>query len=1607
MGNFAKYYLKLFYLFTFSCGIQILFAQPVANFSGTPLSGCAPLVVQFTDNSSGNPTSWLWDFGNNSTAAQKNPVVTYSTPGVYTVKLTVSNTAGSSVLTKTGYITVYDKPVVHFTASDSSNCIPFTTKFTDLSTTTVGNINSWQWDFDDGTTSTLQNPQHLYTQSGNFNITLQVTSNGGCSSSLSKLAYIKAADSIRTQFNFSAPAKCKPPETIAFFNNTTGPGTLSYKWDFGDGVSVNTFSPTHTYTAGGLYTIRLIASNTLGCRDTVILKDTLLIKNVQSAITSDDTVCVNYRMPLANATIPSPLSSKWIYSDGTSSFGSATAKIWTTPGNYTVKLVSNFNACSDSVTKNIKVLPTPVINFSASDSGTCKPPLTVVFTDQTAGAASWFWNFGDGGTSSIQHPTHTFTTAGEFHIKLTVNSGGGCAGSLTQFRFIKIEKPQITIDLKEGGGCIPYTFRPYPSVVSPDGISSYFWDFGNGHTSTSQFPVEVYTDSGTYDIKLVVTTNDGCIDSLIMPAGVRTGNRPHVDFNLSPTVVCPGVGVQFTDLSSPADKWLWKFGDGIPSEVQNPVHKFSDSGKYSIKLIAWNNGCNDSITKFKVLTVLPGYARFRPIYNCSNKKEVYFKDSSILPQSWHWDFGDGNTDNTPNPTHLFANYQTYNVSLTTTNGVCTTTNTEQVKLINEVPDFVATKTSLCNPDSLVFYMQHFNKANIMRYTWDFGDGTVDSTSGDSARHIYTTAGHFTVKLTAVDSNGCTQTGSKINFIHVSYPRAAFAVNALGGCRNKVVNFTDTSGNLFGNSNIATWIWDFGDGQTQSFTAPRIDPVTHVYTTTGYYYPSLKIIDSIGCSDSISYTSPVRIYQPVASFFSPNFNTCINDTVIIRNPSTGSQLTYAWDFGDGTFSTDSLPVKKYLSNGDFTIKLVVTDIAGCKDSIIKTNYIKTRDVITSFTVNDSIGICTPFQVSFTNTSSNAFSQLWDFGDGGFSSTANPVYSYTNPGIYFAKLTAKRSNHCFQADSLRITVKGPSAILQYNPLSGCSPLAVSFNVVSHDSLSYIWDFNDGNTFSSGDSSTIHTYTSPGTFLPSVVVKDTGGCILSLVGIDTIRLYSSKVKFIAADTAVCFGDSIYFSDSTFSGSTISGYRWEFGDGTISSAQHPVHFYSSAGTYTVKLFVSTAYGCTDSVVKPGYIKVFAVPQISISGNNPAYCGPSNISFTGNVATTDTSSTNWKWDLGNGQISSLQNPPSQQYPDTGIYNIQLIMHYSTGCADTTTTSVRILPLPGTKAGNDTAICEGSTALLYAVGADHYTWQPGSYLTCTNCTSPVSTTSDDILYYVTGTNSFGCDKTDSVFIDVKKPFTLGVSNNDKTVCSGKTVQLLASGAENYSWSPATGLSNASIASPVAGPPANTSYTVIGYDSIHCFADTAFVSVTVFPAPSVNAGPDIILNAGREVTLTPQYSIDIVNWSWQPATGLSCTNCPNPVATPSNGITYTIEVTNSNGCISSDEIFVELKCDRSNIYMPTAFAPGGVANKIFCPLTPPGTGSLTITSFKIYNRLGELVFQSGNFNTNDASKGWNGKYKGVDAPMGAYIYTVEFICSTNKVVAFNGNILLLR
>ncbi len=240
------------------------------------------------------------------------------------------------------------------------------------------------------------------------------------------------------------------------------------------------------------------------------------------------------------------------------------------------------------------------------------------------------------------------------------------------------------------------------------------------------------------------------------------GTHPVVDFTAVPNPVCGKQPVSFTDLSVPADEWLWDFGDGGTSILQNPVHNYTDTGYFDIRLIATNNGCSDTLTRINYMQVLPPIALFTVTPDCVNRFRFTFTDISlanpaILPLTWDWDFGDGNTSTLQNPAHIYTLLGTYNVRLIVTNGTCKDTTFNTIRAVNENPTFTADATVACKRATINFTVGNVNPANITNYFWDFGDGNTTTNTSIGIFNTYTISGTYTVMLITTDINGCRDT----------------------------------------------------------------------------------------------------------------------------------------------------------------------------------------------------------------------------------------------------------------------------------------------------------------------------------------------------------------------------------------------------------------------------------------------------------------------------------------------------------------------------------------------------------------------------------------------------------------------------------------------------------------------------------------------------------------------------------------------------------------------------------------------------------------------------------------------------------------------------------
>lgn len=1338
----------LFCVFLLS-GLTALAQRPIANFTSNITQGCASLTVRFTDQSTNNPTSWAWQFGDEMISEEKNPVVVFTTPGIYTVRLTVRNASGVDGIVKTDYITVFPSARIDFTPSTTVSCLPAEIKFNNgVSIDPPGNITSYLWDFGDGTTSTEKDPVKIYNTIGFFDVRLTVTTDAGCTVTRLQQRLIRTIGGITPNFDFTRLDACVTPISVNFINQTTGPGTLDYRWTFGNSSTSTDKNPSTSYNSTGNYTVKLVAKSSYGCSDSITRS--ISITGNQTRFNAPASSCPGKPIQFENISDPIPDNVEWDFGDGTMSFELNPLKVYTTPGTYTVKLTTHYADCEGTATKTITITNPPTIDFTSNNRISCVAPHTVQFQAQAPGATSWVWDFGDGTTSTEQNPSHTYTEFGTYDVRLTTVGADSCQGTVFKAGFVVVEPsvpPRIINSVD--GGCVPYTYTPQLDPASVADVASYEWDFGNGVTSTSPNPSVVYTSVGKYTVRLRVTTNSGCVEEIVLTDGVKVGTPPTVDFTVNKNSSCAGEAFNFTSLSSPADEWRWNFGDGGSSSAESPAYLYQDTGYFDVKLIAINNGCRDSITKSALVYVMAPVARFTPKYSCVNRLQVEFEDNSIVdpshgPATYFWDFGNGQTSNQITPTVIYPSYGTYTVTLTITDPVCSYTKVQTINLFPLEIDFTVSKPSVCRNELFTLTATGTDAANISSYTWQI-EGLAPVNGDRTYRTRIGANGTYDVTLTVTDIWGCTITHTIPDMITVVGAAADFSVVNNGGCVNSEISITDQSTPA---GSITNWTFDFGDGESGSYTST---PITHVYRNPGNYSIKLTTTDNIGCVDTITKPAAARITKPVARFAAPKTRYCPDMELAFRDSSIGTNLTYLWDFGDGNTSTARHPMHAYTGpDSVYTVKLYVRDGAGCEDSLVREEYIHIISPKAAFTMIDTAAICPPLETKFTSLASDYDSLYWDFGDGNTSTLPNTNNFFNTYGKYTVTLNAIGPGGCLVTATGEVNIYNPFTDLVYNysPTEDCNEITVNFNVVPPPNTKYYLVFNDNTIDSSQQHNVTHTYRVPNTYRPFVRLVDSLNCEVPVGKSQPIMVKGVIPAFNTDQREFCDNGTVKLTDFSIGNDAVILRRWDFGDGSapVLNQLNPSHSYAEPGRYVVTQYVATETGCENSFTDT--VRVYRTPEPVITGPDEI-CLFEILSQTGSTVVPD-SATLWTWNLGNGQ-SANTNAITTRYTNSGQATITLKASVAFGCNGTVSKNITVWPLPVIENIPQVTVPLGFDVTLpvtYSDNVTQWTWSPGTDLSCTDCPTPVAAPKFTTNYKVNVVDENGCRATSNIVVKV-------------------------------------------------------------------------------------------------------------------------------------------------------------------------------------------------------------------------------------------------------------------
>ena len=950
-------------------GVVVMEQVPTASIVipfGDPVNGCAPASFNFNNNTQNvSPTTnFTWDFGDGSPILnfdETNAGQTIShvyLPGTVNCDVAVTLTAENycnqgNPSTNTFFpIQVWDIDDAQINASDVLLCYPDTiVDFTNVTNRNCfANGNTAQryewWNFGNywgqGQDSIIgwqpwgppNNPPitMAYPGIGTYNVMMVDSSYCGLDTAYITIQIVPPPTAALA---ISKDTICEGE--LVTLTNLAGGGANSYMWNFGDGTGWNNLgggNVNYSYNFAGNYTIDLavfITGGTASCTDTASIPVVVLPSPSANFNFDNNNGCDSMTVNFTDFSTGGIVTWQWDFGNANfSNLQNPPAQFYGAPGTYNVQLdVTSTNGCPNTLIQQVDVFQSPVPAFIPTS--VCQNEIAS-FTDQSTSSVgdpiiTWNWDFGDGNFSTQQNPTHTYTASGPVNVILDVSTAF-CSASDTIAVTVETA-PTAGFNPDVSLGCSPLGIN-FTNTSSANAVS-YFWDFGNGDTSTVANPTYTYINNfgvdTTYTVTLISQTTFGCADTTSQTITIYP--NPIASFSDNSVLDCAPLNVNFTNTTSGAVSYLWDFGDGTPTDTcTNPLHVYNNLTQFIqnniVTLIATSaNGCSDTIIDSVLVYPEPQFGfNTNPDSGCSPLIVVF--PSVLGAVQYQWDFGDGNIGVGPTPSHTYTNPgpndTTYTIQLIATSPFgCTDTTYGQV-LVFPIPTaaFTAFPVTQTFPNSTVLVTNTSTGANT--YLWDFGDGSPTSTLQNPPAHAYGTWGNYIITL-IVSNGNCFDTTTQTVTIVAPTPIADFQGPAQG-CRPLVVQFTN-------NSQFATtYLWDFGDGGTSTQTAP-----SYTYFNPGTYTVTLTATGS-GGQDVQTQQLIIEVYQVPTAFFTVSPTTVFipTDPVLLFNLSNFAS-SYLWDFGDGNSSTDVNPQHIYTQTGVYDIMLIASTPNNCIDTFI--------------------------------------------------------------------------------------------------------------------------------------------------------------------------------------------------------------------------------------------------------------------------------------------------------------------------------------------------------------------------------------------------------------------------------------------------------------------------------------------------------------------------------------------------------------------------------------------------------------------------------------------------------------------------------------------------
>ncbi|MBI4929556.1 MAG: gliding motility-associated C-terminal domain-containing protein [Bacteroidetes bacterium] len=1205
-------------------------------------------------------------------------------------------------------------------------------------------------------------------------------------------------------------------------------------------------------------------------------------------------------------------------------------------------LVTDGVSCTETGTVTVTVNALPGVGMTGAGSICIGNGATLSGT----GGSTYSWSTGAVTTSITVSPT----TATSYTVWGT--NAAGCSNTATGTVNIN-SPPSISISGAASSIC-----NGTSATLTGTGGSTYSWS-----TGAVTNPITVSPPSST---TYTVWGTDAVGCSNTATATVNVNALPAVSISGGATSICNGNSATLT--GSGGTSYSWSTGAVTTSITVSPT----TSTTYTV----WGtdaNGCSNTATSTVDIfsAAVAGIGGTNPI--CVGQTTT-LTASGGTSFSW-WNNGSTSNPLTDNPTST----TTYTVTATDANG-CSDDDVFTVT-VNPLPTANAgTDVSICSG-----FNTTLNATGNGTFLWSPSTGLSSTTDANpTANPTVTTS--YTVTVTnscgsiddsvmvtitttpsvnaGTDATICMggnttliasgsgtyawSPGTGLNNTSIANPTANptastnYTVTITTGCgtaEDSVWVIIDAplatvSGNSPVCSGSSSTLCATGGGTYAWSAGPTTSCITVSPTSATNY--TVTITDSFGCTDSDTLTINVNALPTAA--IAGNSTICfgLNDTLVATG-GTG----YVWNTGA---TTDTLIVNLTSATG-YTV--TVTDGNGCSDTAaisVTVNPLPTANAGTDAT------ICNGSNTTLTGAGTGTY--LWNPGG---QITISIVVNPTTTTTYTFSVT----NSCGTAeDSVVVNVNAlPAAAISGNTTI-CN--GSSTTLTASGGGTYVWNPTAQTTTSITVSPTTNTgYT--------VTVTGANGCTDTASA--TVNVGSVTASITGTNSTICSGQP-----TTLTASGGGTYVWNPGGQTSTS----ISVFPTTNTdYTVT--ATNALGCTGTATFSVTVTAQPTASITVTGSTTV-CAGSSTTLTGSGGAA------YSWTPG-GQTTPVivVNPVSPTTYSVIVSN--------GGCADTTSISIGVNPLPTASVTATSAIiCVGGCDSLFAFGGNTYVWSSGQSTSSINVCPTADTT-----YAVTVTDANGCTASASALINVIPPVNVSV-NGITSICAGVSITLTASGGGAYSW----WNNGATSATITDSPTTSTTYTVIGSNA--CSSDTATINVNVSPVPTAlaTANPYTIL-IGAQTTLTGTTSTGTYNWN--PTTGLNCGTCPNPVANPTATTTYILTTTDANGCTATDTVIVNVRIECEDIFIPSAFSPNADGKNDFVTIRTPCIKSL---DFTIYNRWGQVVYHTDDVSiVNKSNDGWDGYFKGKLCDPAVFFYILNVNLITEDFINKNGNVSLVR